>query len=255
MLSTIDLNVRSWLDWELSYPPVTILQATSGWEGGQFRPEPSETGAAEGNVNQLRDPYVFEDVDGSVYLVYAGRGESGLGIAALSSGDGGSGGVGQQRMITLTPTDDSYVRDGRSDDDNFGNESDLLIKQTANSNFRRKSYVQFDLRGIFDVEDASVRLHATRALPLRVTVYEANDNWDEHSVAWDNVRPEGDPIATVEIGASDQWYEWDVSDYVEQNENQSVSFVFFTESRDRSVLGFSSKEGDFAPELKVLTSQ
>ena len=95
MVSTIDLDVDSWADWEVSYPPNTILSAADGWEGGQFNPEPSELGAASGNVNQLRDPYVFEDADGLLYLVYAGRGESGLGITSLTqTTDGSSGGGG-----------------------------------------------------------------------------------------------------------------------------------------------------------------
>ena len=91
MLSTIDLDVNSWADWEMSYPPNTILTAADGWEGGQFNPEPSELGGVDGNVNQLRDPYVFEDADGLLYLVYAGRGESGLGITSLTRARDGSG--------------------------------------------------------------------------------------------------------------------------------------------------------------------
>ena len=252
MLSTIDLNVRSWEDWELSYPPQTILQATSGWEGGQFEPEPSETGSANGNVNQLRDPYVFEDVDGSLYLIYSGRGESGLGIAALSGDESSNG---PQRTITLTPSDDSYVRDGRNDNVNYGDDQELLIKRTSNANFRRKSYVQFDLRGVFDVETAVVRLYANETSPLRLSVFEASDNWDENSVTYDNVPREGRQIATVELEADNQWYEWDVTDFVQENENQSVTFAFYSDLQARSVLKFSSKEGNSAPELRLLRSQ
>jgi len=43
------------------------------------------TGTAPENVNQLRDPGIFEDADGTLYLLYAGRGEDALGIASLSS--------------------------------------------------------------------------------------------------------------------------------------------------------------------------
>ena len=255
MLSTIDLGVNSWEDWEFSYPPVTLLQAASGWEGGQFTPRPSEAGAASGDVNELRDPYVFEDDDGSLYLIYAGRGESGLGIASLSSGStGGGGGGGQQSMTTLTPTDDSYVRDGESDNQNFGRDSELRIKNHNNANFDRKSYVKFDLRGIFDVEEAIVRLRADNVHETRITVHESSHNWAENSVTWDNVQPEGDAIATINIGADNQWYEWNVTDYVRENENQPISFVFYGETTgSNSILRFSSKEGNNAPELRILT--
>ena len=34
-------------------------------------------------VHQLRDPYVFEDADDQLYLLYTGGGEQGIGIAEL----------------------------------------------------------------------------------------------------------------------------------------------------------------------------
>ena len=123
---------------------------------------------------------------------------------------------------TLTPTDDSYVRDGESDNQNFGRDSELRIKNHNNANFDRKSYVKFDLRGIFDVEEAIVRLRANNVHDTRITVHESSDNWAENSVTWDNVQPEGDAIATINIGADNQYYEWDVTDYVRENENQPI---------------------------------
>jgi len=84
LYSTIDLGVSDWEDWQLTYPGEVLLEATPGWEGGQFLPSPSELGAAPEDVNQLRDPAVFEDTDGAFYLIYSGRGEDALGIAQLS---------------------------------------------------------------------------------------------------------------------------------------------------------------------------
>ena len=83
-LSTIDLTA-DFDDWVFSYPGQEILQATPGWEGGQFPPDRSELGAAPENVNQLRDPDIFEDIDGSLYLFYAGGGEDAIGVAELIS--------------------------------------------------------------------------------------------------------------------------------------------------------------------------
>lgn len=36
-------------------------------------------------VNQLRDPDIFEDVDGQLYLLYTRGGEQAIGIAQLKS--------------------------------------------------------------------------------------------------------------------------------------------------------------------------
>jgi hypothetical protein len=83
LMSTIDLSAGDYNLWDSTYPPEEILQAEPGWEGGQFPPDSSSGGSAPENVNQLRDPYVFEDIDGRLYLSYCGRGEDAIGIARL----------------------------------------------------------------------------------------------------------------------------------------------------------------------------
>lgn len=81
--SLVQLKNRDWEQWDASYPPMEIIRPVPGWEGGELPEIPSETSAAPENVNQLRDPHVLEDLDGSLYLVYSGRGEDALGIAVL----------------------------------------------------------------------------------------------------------------------------------------------------------------------------
>jgi len=83
MMSTIDLSVGDCNLWDSTYPPEEILQAELLWEGGDIPPEASSGGSAPENVNQLRDPHVFGDIDGRLYLSYCGRGEDAIGIARL----------------------------------------------------------------------------------------------------------------------------------------------------------------------------
>ena len=71
-----------WLDWRLG-PAKEILRPELPWEGAELPVDASKPGAVEGPVNALRDPGVFED-DGRVYLLYAGAGESAIGLAELS---------------------------------------------------------------------------------------------------------------------------------------------------------------------------
>ena len=60
-----------------------ILKPEHPWEGSEFPLVPSR-GSSGGNVNQLRDPYVFTDpTDCKVYLYYSGAGENAIGVAAL----------------------------------------------------------------------------------------------------------------------------------------------------------------------------
>lgn len=247
LMSTVDLSVGDWENWDFSFPPAEILQPVSGWEGGQFDPEPSETGSAPENVNQLRDPYVFEDDDGSLYLLYAGGGEDGIGIAALSSP--------RQDIDVLTPTDDAYVRGGSNSDQNYGDEETIEVKQGNSENFFRRTYVNFDLDDIDDVDAAVLRLYATRSRSdVPVTLYATSSNWDEDSITWNSAPSIGTPIATVEMGPEDQWYEWDVSSYLEGMEGESVSFVLYDEAAENSTVRYSSREGANPPELKILQS-
>jgi len=79
--STVDLTV-DWMHWQAS-PPVDALRPETVWEGAELPVEPSLRGAINGPVNQLRDPCVFADTDGTTYLLYAVAGESGIAIATL----------------------------------------------------------------------------------------------------------------------------------------------------------------------------
>lgn len=83
-MSVIDLSVGDWTQWDPTYPPVQILQTEPGWEGGELTPYPSKKGKTPEDVNQLRDPFVFEDIDGTIYLFYTGRGEDALGLVKLT---------------------------------------------------------------------------------------------------------------------------------------------------------------------------
>jgi len=83
MMSTIDLKIGDYELWDSSFPPREILQAQLHWEGGDITPANSQGSTAPENVNQLRDPYIFEDIDGKLYLFYCGRGEDAIGVALL----------------------------------------------------------------------------------------------------------------------------------------------------------------------------
>jgi len=83
LVSTIDLRDGDFGSWKPSFPPAEVLTAEPGWEGGELLPLPSARGPAPENVHQLRDPDVFQDADGQLYLLYCGRGEDAIGIAGL----------------------------------------------------------------------------------------------------------------------------------------------------------------------------
>ncbi len=84
VLSTLDLSANDgdWLQWDTSFPPREILRPAEEWEGVNHPIEPSQGSGGTG-VHQLRDPGIFEDADGRLYLLYTGAGEEAIGLARL----------------------------------------------------------------------------------------------------------------------------------------------------------------------------
>ena len=79
-----------------------ILQAELDWEGGDLPPTTSVNGA-QINVNQLRDPLIFEDDQGTedasddkLYMLYTGEGEEAIGFAELTFDPNSSNTTGPQ---------------------------------------------------------------------------------------------------------------------------------------------------------------
>ena len=80
LLSRIDLS-GDWLSWKEDAPSKSCGPSGSG-KAPRRRWFPSVRGTAYGQLNQLRDPAIFEE-NGQVYLLYAVAGESGIAIAEV----------------------------------------------------------------------------------------------------------------------------------------------------------------------------
>jgi hypothetical protein len=74
--------VGDWKDLRTS-PPEEVLRPETAYEGADLPLKPSAAGAVKGRENALRDPAIFDDVDGGTYLLYSAAGESALAIAEL----------------------------------------------------------------------------------------------------------------------------------------------------------------------------
>jgi hypothetical protein len=86
LMSVVDADgdgeVDPFTEWDPSFPPCEILAPERAWEGTGHPVKPSRASAGTG-VRQLRDPHVFEDADGSLYIFYTGAGEEAIGVARL----------------------------------------------------------------------------------------------------------------------------------------------------------------------------
>jgi hypothetical protein len=80
LLSRIDL-AGDWRSWKEG-SAIEVFRPERSWEGADAPLVPSVRSTAYGQVNQLRDPAIFEE-NGRVYLLYAVAGESGIAIAEV----------------------------------------------------------------------------------------------------------------------------------------------------------------------------
>jgi hypothetical protein len=80
-LSRIAL-AADWSAWR-DEPAIEVVRPERPWEGADAPLLPSIRSTAYGRVNQLRDPAVYEE-DGATYLLYAGGGESRIGLASVA---------------------------------------------------------------------------------------------------------------------------------------------------------------------------
>jgi len=81
MMATVDAT-GPWRQWSAS-EPIEVLRPERSWEGADLPLTPSIRSFWPEPANQLRDPAIFVDEDGEVYLFYAVAGESGIAVARL----------------------------------------------------------------------------------------------------------------------------------------------------------------------------
>jgi len=80
LLSRIDIS-GPWETWK-EEEPFEVLRPKYDWEGADAPLQPSYRSVAYGHVNQLRDPFVYEEA-GRLFLLYVVAGESGIAISQL----------------------------------------------------------------------------------------------------------------------------------------------------------------------------
>ena len=83
VMATVALD-KDWTQWQAA-EPMEVLRPEMQYEGIHYPLAPSSKGGAV-EVQQLRDPYLFED-GGRLYLFYAIAGEMGIAVAEMTIGD------------------------------------------------------------------------------------------------------------------------------------------------------------------------
>ena len=145
----------------------------------------------------------------------------------------------------FTPTDDAYVR-AQFPDSNYGSSAELQMRGLVAV---RESYLKFDLSAFGgSATNATLRIYAnTSSNPQTTAAHPVTDtSWSESTITWNNKPDYGSPLDSVSIGTTSYaWYEFDVTQYVQDQLAASqtlVSFALANLDDDGSVNKARSKE-------------
>lgn len=126
--------------------------------------------------------------------------------------------------------EDTYAQGGINGNITHGNDSELQVKQGSVADYFRKAYFKFDLssEGIsgVDVSEAKLKLYINdKNDNASYTVYQFTDSWSEGTLTWNNAPNFGSAIGSTTVTGLGQYFEWDLTNYVQAQLNGSDDVV------------------------------
>jgi len=158
-------------------------------------------------------------------------------------------------IITLNPTDDSYVNSS-SRTQNNGSATTLRLQQSSTI---LRSYLKFTVSGLTGtIQSATLRLRVTVASSSGGSVYSASNDyrgtttpWIESGIIFNNApTTSGSALSTVGSVTVGQWVDFDVTPALTGN----GTFSFGLRNASSTAVQYSSKEGADKPELVIQLS-
>lgn len=170
-----------------------------------------------------------------------------------------------QSPLSFEPVADAYVRNGSYANTNYGNVTDLVVKRHTTAGNSRESYLKFDLGRIAskNVLSAKLRIYGrlagTDEFNKLVGAFSVLDSsWTESGIKWSNKPASAAaPLsqATV-INATAQWYELDVTSFVQSeigSGRSTVSLALKMPTVNNNYPKFNSREAPLNhPQLVVV---
>jgi hypothetical protein len=151
--------------------------------------------------------------------------------------------------LTLAPTADAYVRDGSTAAQNFGTAAVLAVKSNPQVGLNRHIFLKFDVSGVMSASSAKLRLFgnftaSSGTSPVSVHE-EVTDSWTEAGLTWNNQPAAGSAVATVPVGLNAQYWEWDLTGFV-QNQiatgQHTMSLELQNDATTSDPTNFNSRE-------------
>jgi hypothetical protein len=115
----------------------------------------------------------------------------------------------------ITPEADAYVHAGQYENTNYGSSESLVIKTSDTPDYKRQSYLRFDISSIENpITSAKLQLRLAaingNSTPHNA-MFVADDSWGETSITWVNKPSEGAVLSTRTTPAVGSWIEFDIT--------------------------------------------
>jgi hypothetical protein len=137
----------------------------------------------------------------------------------------------QHLDATLTPTADTFVRDGSYATTNYGTWQQIQAKQGA-TDLQRQVYAKYNILGVSGtISQAKLRLHGRRSntndAAFSISVKGVADtSWGETAVTWNNKPAIGSTLGTAGVTSTTAgWIEVDVTSYLQQAQSANANAV------------------------------
>ena len=167
----------------------------------------------------------------------------------LESWAGGGGFEQADFDEVLYVAEDAYVRGGGNGDTNFGESTELTIKNSGEGHPNdRRTFLKFDLSSLpTPIYDVKLRLNVDNDAPnptLDAIHYVSDDSWSEGEMTYNTQPDAGELIDTAMVPPNGAWIEFDLTDAVEaEMQGDGVLSLRITASQEGATLhAYSSKE-------------
>jgi hypothetical protein len=151
---------------------------------------------------------------------------------------------GNAAVTSLAPVADAYVYSSKPEA-NYATSTHLRTDGSPDT----RSYVKFDVQGIDGtVTRAILRIYANSASNTGYNVNRVSDNsWTEVALTYNNAPPVGEIIGSSGPIVASTWTTVDVTALVAGNGSLSLALTPI----DTRAISFSSREGEYPPELTI----
>lgn len=174
----------------------------------------------------------------------------------LTTALSGQGITSASVVTTLNAVEDSSVYHG--DPTANSNGTSMLVRYDI-GNFGNEAFLKFDTSGVGSVTSATLRVYGAinaTSDPFDVGVYGVDDDsWVENQINWNN-RPSASTaeLDTAYITSTEQYYELDVTSYVTNQSDGTVSLVLKGVQPYERAFFHSSENASNPPELVIDSS-